>query len=196
MLKITDLCHSFGDNTVFKALSLEFPDTGAFVIMGDSGCGKTTLLNMIAGIIKPSAGEILHSKKELKVSYMFQETRLLPWMSAAENVNLVLGGKKRTLAKANELLSLVGLGTDADKYPSELSGGMNRRVSFARALAYQGDVLLLDEPFNGLDEDNARKMIGIIKVYSKDHLVIAVTHTREYAEAISDNIIYFNAASI
>lgn len=196
MIRITDLSHSFGDKQVFKALSLEFPDTGAFVIMGDSGCGKTTLLNMIAGTLKPTLGEILSDRKELKISYMFQEPRLLPWMSAAENVNLVLGGKKSTLIKAKELLSLVGLGADADKYPSELSGGMNQRVSFARALAYQGDILLLDEPFNGLDEDNVKKLIGIIKEYSKDHLVIAVTHAREYAEELSENIICFNAASI
>lgn len=190
MLKIAELSHSFGDNQVFNKHSFEFPDTGCFVIMGDSGCGKTTLLNIIAGTLKPDCGEVMFDRNALKVSYMFQEPRLFPWMSAAENVNLVLGGKKATLAKANELLSIVGLGTDADKYPSELSGGMNQRVSFARALAYQGDVLLLDEPFNGLDEDNIKNLIKIIKEYSKDHLVIAVTHAREYAEKLSESIIY------
>lgn len=189
MLKITELCHSFGKKNVINKLSLEFPSLGCFVIMGSSGCGKTTLLNIISGVVKPDSGKLEFGGNNVKVSYMFQEPRLLPWMNAAENVNLALGGKKGTLDKAKEYISLVGLEKDADKYTSELSGGMNQRIAFARALAYQGDILLLDEPFNGLDASNAAVMIELIRKYAKNHLVIVVTHTREYADMLSDSII-------
>lgn len=189
MLKITELCHSFGNKSVIERLSLEFPRVGCYIIMGSSGCGKTTLLNIIAGTVKPTSGRLEFGDRNAKISYMFQEPRLLPWMNAVENVNLALDGKKSTLDEALRFISLVGLKGDASKYPSELSGGMNQRIAFARALAYQGDILLLDEPFNGLDADNALIMIDLIKKYAEKHLVIAVTHTREYADKLSEDII-------
>lgn len=189
MIEIRSLCHSFGERTVFNNFDLSLPNRGIVSIMGGSGCGKTTLLNIIAGIIKADAGSIRSVPSDIKVSYMFQEPRLLEWATISENVNFVLGGKKSTLGKVNILLEKLGLKDYSDKYPGELSGGMKQRVSFARAVIFEADVLLLDEPFNGLDRERIKTLTDIITEYSKNHLVILVTHQKEYAEAISERII-------
>ncbi|HEX3039166.1 MAG TPA: ATP-binding cassette domain-containing protein, partial [Caproiciproducens sp.] len=151
-LEIKSAEKSFQEKTVLDGFSLKFPKSGTVCLFGPSGCGKTTLLNCIAGLLKLESGEILGTKKR-RISYVFQEDRLLPWITAGENVAAVLrGSAAQNAAVAQEWLERVGLPGEADKRPGELSGGMRQRVSIARALAYGGDLYLLDEPFHALDE--------------------------------------------
>lgn len=189
MLNIKQICHSFGDNKVLDKFSLQLETRGIYVFMGASGCGKTTLLNIIAGLIRPQSGTIESTHK--KTAYMFQEARLLPTSSALDNVNLVLGGKKETLPIASEMLSKLGLSDALDKLPDELSGGMKQRVSMARALVYGADLILLDEPFNGLDASTCERVIEILREHANDALVLIVSHNEEYAHMLccEDHII-------
>ena len=117
-------------------------------------------------------------------------------MTAAENVNFVLGGKKSTLERAKAALTSVGLGDDSKKYPSELSGGMQKRVALARAFAFEGDFLLLDEPFTGLDEETKDNIIDIIKEMGKSRLVLFITHDITEAEKCEAEILHFGKLNL
>lgn len=186
-MKLEQLNLPFPERTVLKDFSLELPDTGTVCLFGPSGCGKTTLLNCLAGVLKPASGSILGLSGK-KISYVFQESRLLPWSTIQENIELVLpAGSEKT---ARQWLSAVGLLSHARQYPKELSGGQRQRVSFARALAYGGDVFLLDEPFHALDYTTALEMAELLKHSYSNALNILVTHNQEEAERLSD-IIYF-----
>ncbi len=187
MIKIKDISKSFDGKEVIKKLSIEFPKDGFFSICGTSGYGKTTLLNLITGLIKPDAGSI-YIEKGAGISVSFQEPRLIPERTAAQNVNIVLGDKKATLPRAKELLCELGI-TDYDALPDELSGGMKARVSIARALAFEADIYLFDEPFANLDKSTVELTAKIIKKHTCDKLVIAVMHDEQFAERISDRVI-------
>lgn len=169
---IKDLCKSFGNKVIFDSFSYVFPSVGISVLKGASGRGKTTLLRIIAGLEKDFKGEVSFPPKT-RVSYMFQEDRLLPWLTARENVEFVCGDRE----KSERLLVSLGLGDELDKKADLLSGGQKRRVAAARALAYDCDVLLLDEPFTGLDPENKEALASLIRERAKDLLVIAVTHS-------------------
>ena len=151
MLKLEKISLKYGDNTVLHDLSYEFEEGKLTAILGESGVGKTTLLNIIAGLLKPSSGRMTNTHE--RISYVFQDPRLFDWMTATENVSTV---SNDTLAV--EMLTLMGLEDSLDKYPAELSGGMKQRVSLARALAYSPDLILLDEPFKGLDPELRREV--------------------------------------
>ena len=192
MLKITDLTFSFDKKTILKNFSMELKKGEILAVMGPSGCGKTTLLSLVAGLLKPQSGEI-HNSFE-KTAYVFQEPRLFPWLTVKENLLVVMNEKDTNALKTvMECLSLVGLDDALDKYPNELSGGMKSRVSLARALAFGGDLFLLDEPFSALDEE--LRLTLSIKI--KDHLhareasAILVTHNREDADSIADRTLIF-----
>ena len=159
MLEIKNVSHRFGSRQVLENLSLSLAPSERLAIMGPSGCGKTTLLRIALGLIKSTEGEIENSFTRPGV--VFQEPRLLSWLTALENVNLVLGDNKSGLEKAEMYLRQVGLGDDLNKLPKELSGGMQQRVSLARALAMEGDLLVLDEPFKAMDEALRRDMIEL-----------------------------------
>lgn len=189
MLKINDLSFSYGDKKILNELSLSLPSKGVYAITGPSGCGKTTLFMLIASLIKPDSGSIESDHKRL--SFVFQEARLLPWLTAAENVNFALGGKKSTLQNAIEELCKVGLSDDTKKYPHELSGGMQRRVSLARAFAYDGDIILLDEPTAGLDEKIKAVVLDMIKEKGEKSLVLMITHDIDEAKACANEILDF-----
>ena len=180
MIKISGLSHSFDGDSLISGIELELADNGIYAIMGRSGCGKTTLLNILSGLLRPDSGKIESSCK--RVSYMFQEPRLLPHCTALENVCLVCSNDASD--KARQLLTRLGLGDALDKLPSELSGGMKQRVSLARALIYGGDLLLLDEPFNGLDDAMCHDIIGLIREYAENALVVVVLHSIEYARLL------------
>lgn len=190
MLKTDKLSFSYGKEKILNDFSLTVDGNGIYAIMGPSGCGKSTLFSLISGLLKPQSGEITHDFE--RISYAFQEPRLIPHMTAAENVNFVLGGKKSTLERAIKALNAVGLGGDSDKYPSELSGGMQKRVALARALAFDGDFLLLDEPFTGLDDETKDNIIQLIKEVGKSKLVLMITHDISEAEKCEANIFQFN----
>jgi nitrate/nitrite transport system ATP-binding protein len=179
-------------------------ERGEFVsLIGHSGCGKSTLLNLVAGLIKPSAGHVFLRNREVAGpgpdrAVVFQNHSLLPWLTCAGNVHLaverVFGGeeKRSQLAeRTRAALALVGLAHAADKYPSEISGGMKQRVGIARALAMEPRVLLLDEPFGALD--------ALTRAHLQDELMaivartastaLMVTHDVDEAVLLSDRIV-------
>jgi len=146
---------------------------GILQITGESGKGKTTLLKIIAGILKPDRGEVNTFNK--KIAIVFQENRLIPWMNMLENIKFVMGNNYPD-DKINDLISKMELNDSENKYPHELSGGMCRRAAIARALASEPDILLLDEPLNGLDSDLADKIMKIISGKMKNGLTVLVSH--------------------
>ena len=180
MIKLYDLCLKYDKNTVIDKLSYEFEEGKVTAILGDSGVGKTSLLNVCAGLQKASDGKVVCDAQRL--SYIFQEPRLFPWLSALENVSTVSDEKT-----AIEMLTLMGLEDAMAKYPSELSGGMKQRVSIARALAYDPDVILMDEPFANLDPQRRESVCNILFERIKGKTALLVTHNVEdtvYADAV------------
>ena len=185
MLKLTDIFHSYGDHPVLKDRNLTLVPGQRLALMGPSGCGKTTLLRIAMGLLKPSAGTVENTFR--KTAVVFQEPRLLPWRTALDNVNLVLGDGKNTLEAAKKYLEQVSLSEAADKYPKELSGGMQQRVSLARALAAEGDLLILDEPFKAMDETLRDQVIALVS--KTDAAILLVTHEEAEARMLGCEII-------
>lgn len=179
MIECRNLCVSYEGQHVLQDFSVDIPTDRNTVILGASGSGKTTLLCLLLGLRKPDSGDI-RGAAHMVLSAVFQEDRLLPWLTAEENVALV-----SDTVIANELLTRLGLADAAHERPSQLSGGMKRRVAIARALAISSDMLLLDEPFNGLDAD-AKAVAANVILEAKTPLVL-VTHNREDAELLSAN---------
>ena len=183
-IEIKGLTKVFEELEVVKDLDMTLPDKGIICLFGTSGCGKTTLLNLLAGVVEPDAGSISGINRE-KISFVFQENRLLPWATALDNVKLVDKKGDRAL----EWLDKMGLAQDADRELLQLSGGMKRRVALARALNYGGDVFFMDEPFKGLDLTVKKKVIAIVREEMKNKLAIWVTHDPMEALRLSDLII-------
>ncbi len=188
MITITNLTKKFGKKTVFKNFSVTLPSNGLIALSGESGAGKTTLLRMIAGLDTKYSGKI-DLGQHTGISYAFQESRLLNTSTVLENVSLPLGNTKEAKEIAAFCLSELGLGNELRSYPEELSGGMKQRVSIARALAFDGDVILLDEPFNGIDENRVDDIIKLIKRLSKTRLFIIVSHNAEHIEKLGCKIL-------
>jgi ABC-type nitrate/sulfonate/bicarbonate transport system ATPase subunit len=180
-IKIRGLNKSFGEKRVISNLDLDLPVTGIVGMTGPSGCGKTTLLRILAGLAEPDSGKI-EGIDFRKISMVFQEDRLLPWLSALGNLAAVLPCE----AQVCEWLDKMRLAECAAQYPAELSGGMKRRIALARALAFESDVLLLDEPFTGLDIELVRLMHTYIRKTSSTRLVVLVTHDLDSLGRLSD----------
>ncbi len=185
-MTINNLCKSYGDKVVLKDFSLDIEPGTIMCITGESGCGKTTLLNLIAGIIKPDSGSIDIGQNT--VSYLFQEPRLLPWRTALENVAIALKGDKQM---AKEALEMVNLGDSLDKYPSELSGGMKQRVAMARAFSYSSSLILMDEPFQNLDVKLKNTLLyQFLKLWNQEKkTVLWVTHDITEACLVADLVV-------
>lgn len=173
MLKINELTLTIDKKTILKDLTHTFEDGAVTAIVGASGIGKTTLLRSLSGLLSPSSGEILSSYH--KPAFVFQEPRLFPWMSAFENVRSVCGDQEIAERYLTALLSDIN---DHKKYPHELSGGMKQRVSLARALAYSPDLLLIDEPFKGLDEETRASVLDFFFKATRGTTTLMVTHDR------------------
>lgn len=174
VMRVNHISKSYGGHMVLNDFSAEIPLCGVTVIRGQSGAGKTTLFRLLLGLEKPDTGEIL-GISDRKPAVVFQEDRLLPWSSALENAAL---GSDET--RAGEALRTLGLGESLRLLPRELSGGMKRRVAIARALAYGGDILFLDEPFTGLDEENKR--IAANAMLEAKVPILVITHDDTEAE--------------
>lgn len=193
MIEIKNLTKRYGDLLVFENLHINIPEGEITCILGPSGCGKSTLLNIISGLIPYDEGEIL-GISDKRISYIFQDTRLLPWSTALENIMFVLNSlfppeKGREIAL--EYLALVGLSDYSDFYPDELSGGMKQRVAIARAFAYPSDLLLMDEPFKALDLALKNNLIdAFLNLWSQNkRTVLFVTHDLEDAKRLGQNVI-------
>ena len=184
MLNLTDICHSFSGTPVLDRFDLTLKPGQRLALMGPSGAGKTTLLRIAAGLLQAEAGRVENTFS--KTAVLFQEPRLLPWRTAAENVNLVLSDGPSTMGTACGILQRLGLGEAVDKYPRELSGGMQQRVALARALAYHGDLLLLDEPFKAMDEELRQYVIA--QVAQTEAAILLVTNEESEAKALGCEI--------
>lgn len=192
-LKIDNLSKSFGNLKVLEDFSICFSQNKINCIFGPSGCGKSTLVNLIAGLIPPDKGNTLGTENA-SYSYVFQEDRLLPWATIKENIMFVLESiydKKKAEGLTDKYLSLVNLEDFKNHYPQELSGGMKQRVSIARAFAYGGDILIMDEPFKGLHLEIKKEVMNYIGNNMNKKLVFFITHDVEEALYLADSIYIF-----
>ena len=173
MLTVKDLTFGYGERTILEKFNAEFQDGKIVAITGASGVGKTTLLNLIAGLLPAPEGSITSDFK--KPAYIFQDHRLFPWLSALDNVNIVCNDKN---IASNVLSLLFDDESVADKFPDELSGGMKQRVSIARAIAFDADVIFMDEPFKSLDEQTKKRTRDTLFGYIREKGIsgIIVTH--------------------
>lgn len=184
-------------------VSLEVSEGEFLSLIGPSGCGKSTLLRLVAGLAEPSSGSITvgdelpaQARARCELGFVFQEPTLLPWRTALENVTLLLEVARRGSASERrrrglELLELVGLRDFADAHPAELSGGMQRRVGIARALALDPRILLLDEPFGALDEITRQRMnMELLRIWTQQRTTtLLVTHNVGEAVFLSDRVL-------
>ena len=174
MLSLDHVSFQYDNAPILQNLSHTFADGVTTAITGASGSGKTTLLHLLAGLYRPTSGKVCNTYSRLAVS--FQEPRLFPWMTALENVTAVC--KNRNQARAY-LQALFAEEDVADKFPDELSGGMKMRVSLARALAVEPDLLLLDEPFFGLDPETKQRTAEFLFAQMQQKTCIFITHAEE-----------------
>ena len=186
-MKYEHIYKSFEDIQLYKDFSIDFEKYKINIIEGASGCGKTTLLRMIAGLELDDNGQVI--AKDDSISIVFQTPTLLPWKTVIDNVRFVLKQKDERLI--NNILRLLELSEVSHCYPYQLSGGMQQRVALARAFAYPSELLIMDEPFIGLDTPLKkrifRQMIRMWRHYPKT--VILVTHHREELTALAHKII-------
>ena len=189
LFRVDQVSKSYGEKQVLASLSLSFPEKGITTLFGPSGCGKTTLLHLMAGLLVPEQGRV-EGFSQRALSMVFQEDRLLPWYTVGENLMVV--SKRVTKEDALFWLSKVGLDGSFDLYPSQLSGGMRRRAAIARAFAYQGDVLLLDEPLKGQDRAIREKLMEMIGDYGREKPVFLITHDVEEAVLLSHHVYLFS----
>ena len=211
MLQLKNITKNYlsGDNEVqaLKGINIEFRENEFVSILGQSGCGKTTLLNIIGGLDRYTSGDLIingKSTKEFKdkdwdtyrnhsVGFVFQSYNLIPHQTVLANVELALTisgvGKTERRKRAIEALQKVGLGDQINKKPNQMSGGQMQRVAIARALVNDPDILLADEPTGALDSKTSVQVMEILKEISKDRLIIMVTHNPELAKKYSSRIV-------
>lgn len=211
MLKLTDIRKDYvtGDSTVhaLKGVSLEFRKSEFVSILGQSGCGKTTLLNIIGGLDQYTSGDLIingKSTKEFKdrdwdtyrnhsVGFIFQSYNLIPHQTVLANVELALTlsgvSKEERRKRATDALITVGLGEQIKKKPNQLSGGQMQRVAIARALVNDPDILLADEPTGALDSETSVQIMELLKSISNEKLIVMVTHNPDLAKEYSTRII-------
>jgi ABC-type nitrate/sulfonate/bicarbonate transport system ATPase subunit len=176
-------------------ISLEIPANRFTALVGPSGCGKTTLLHLIAGLDTGFEGELARATGVGRIAYMFQEPRLLPWLTAENNLALILeshgANRAEARATARRYLELVGLRGFEQQFPAMLSGGMQQRVALARALAVDPEVMLMDEPFASLDALTARKLRAeVLRLFQElRRTVIFVTHNVTEAAYLADLVV-------
>jgi ABC-type nitrate/sulfonate/bicarbonate transport system ATPase subunit len=189
ILSLTDAKLDYPKTTAFQHFSLTVEDGEMVSIIGRSGCGKTSLLYTIAGLLPLSGGTMQRAFGNEGVALMFQQDRLLPWKRIIDNV--LLGLSKEKTEEAATLLRSMGLGTVMHHYPHELSGGMRQRVALARALIRKPNILLLDEPLASLDEQQREMLQNDIKKYVRDQgiTLLLVTHSIQEAVFMGSRIV-------
>ena len=178
MIRLVDVCKQFDGKTVLEHFHLHLEKGQHYALMGPSGSGKTTLLNLLMGLTKPDSGQI-ELQPGLRISAVFQENRLLEGMTAEANIRLVA---PESAQNARNLLLELGIEEESLPLPVRAySGGMKRRAAIARALLAQYDLLLLDEPYKGLDEDTRQQVQTIVERMTAGKTVLMVTHDPEDA---------------
>ncbi len=185
MLEFQNVSFSYGKKEVLRELSFSLNEGEILSVMGPSGSGKTTLLTLAAGLKKPRGGAIVNTFQ--RTAYVFQEPRLFPWLTVAQNLEAVLQAPKEQRGRISDVLETVGLSGTEELFPSELSGGMKSRVSLARALLFDADLYLFDEPFSALDEELKIDLSGKLKNFliQRNASAILVTHNADDAERLA-----------
>jgi NitT/TauT family transport system ATP-binding protein len=200
MLKIDNVGHSYAGHVALREVNLDVTEGELVSIVGPSGCGKSTLLRCIAGLIRPRQGRIVLGGTEVNavpddLAVVFQDysRSLLPWLSVRDNVALPL--RRRGMPRAErqvaaaQALEAVGLSASARKYPWQLSGGMQQRVSIARALAYKPSLLLMDEPFGSVDAQTREDLEDLLLQVRRDGMTILfVTHDIDESVYVGDRV--------
>jgi len=199
LIKINQLSKTFDAGAhkvkVLENLNFHLAPSEFVTIVGRSGSGKSTILDLIMGLTKPTSGEIIHSKNQLSMGYVFQKPALLPWKTVFANVALPLEiahvSKAERKEKVLTALSQVGMDYAAGAFPFQLSGGMAQRVAIARALVQEPDILLMDEPFSAIDpilRDNLN--LNLLKLWARTRkTILFVTHSINEAVILSDRIV-------
>ena len=191
--------------TALNGVSIKFPERGLVFLLGRSGSGKSTMLNLIGGLDSADEGEIIvkgrssadftpadfDSYRNTYVGFIFQDFNILEEFTIAENIALALElqGKEASRDKVNELLDLVDLGGLGDRKPNTLSGGQRQRVAIARALIKNPELIMADDPTGALDSKTGHQILDTLQKLSKEKLVLVVSHDREAAEKYADRII-------
>ncbi len=213
MIAVSDITKSYGAggnrNQVLKGISLQIADKDFTVILGASGSGKSTFLNVISGLERPDSGSVTYGSQEItklsdsevtqfrkdNIGFIFQQYYLLPNMTVEKNVRM--GADLAGNREYREIITAVGLEDKSRKYPSELSGGEQQRVSVARALAKKPKVLFLDEPTGALDEQTGRQVLDYICKLHKEYgfTIVMVTHNQNVAE-MANTVVKMNSGKI
>lgn len=213
-LQIKNATIGYDNNIIFKDLNVDFQCGKITAILGPSGCGKSTILRTLAGLLKPTVGQVMYYNEEIKkphndICMMHQKYVNFPWLTCLENV--IIGGqanqnnlssrvsakkykmdpKKIDNLEAYEILKKVGLEESALKYPHELSGGMNQRLSLARVLYRNPKVILMDEPLSALDPTTRKNMQNLLldMHYKENNTIIMVTHDPDEAKKMCHSVI-------
>lgn len=185
----------YADALVLQDVHLTITPGSFTALVGPSGAGKSTLLNIISGLDRDFCGRLAWSGgRPCSIGYVFQEPRLMPWLSVQRNIELVLPGGHDEDGVVAPLLARVGLADRAHAFPGELSGGMQRRVALARAMAIEPDLLLLDEPFCSLDEPTADSLRRLLLELWREqgNAVLLVTHNLREALALADQVLFLS----
>ena len=189
MLRLEEISVRFGEKRVLDKCSLRLEKGERVALTGPSGCGKTTLARVALSLHNPDSGTV--SCGFARVAAVFQEPRLLPWLTAAENVNLVLSDSAWTMEKARAWLARLELGDSAELYPSELSGGMQQRVSIARALAVRPELLVMDEPFKAMDAALRDRVLRVTADALGDAALLLITHNEREALTLGCRVLRY-----
>lgn len=196
MIKLNKITKSYDNDLIFSNFSLCIEENKITSILGPSGIGKTTLVNMLCNLTSYESGNII-LPSDCKFSYVFQEPRLMEWLTVYQNIDIVLKKvyQKETREKVvKKYINMVGLDKYTNSKITSLSGGMKQRVTIARAFAYPSDILIMDEAFKGLDVVLEEELMDkFINLWNKDkRTVINITHSIEQSIQLSDNIIILN----
>lgn len=216
-LNLVDIKKSFGEQMVCQGINLPVKRGKVLSILGPSGCGKTVTIKMLIGLETPDSGSIIFGDLDLaklaseddflpvrqKISMVFQGSALFDSMDVAENISYPLrvqGEKDESVIdeKVNSTLAMVGLPDAQDKMPSELSGGMKKRIGLARAIVTKPEIILYDEPTAGLDPINTRRIIDLILLLQErlKCTSIVITHDMHVVEAVSDDVAFFHQGRV
>ena len=214
LIKVDNLCKSFGDTAVLKGINAEIDKGDVMVVIGASGSGKSTFLRCLNLLEEPTSGSIFFEGVDItdasvninihrqKMGMVFQQFNLFPHMTVLRNltlgpIKLLKQSKEEAEANAMKLLERVGLADRADAYPSQLSGGQKQRIAIVRALAMNPDVMLFDEPTSALDPEVVGEVLEVMKQLAKDGMtMVVVTHEMGFAREVGTNIVFVDEGVI
>lgn len=182
-IRANNLFFSYGDQPVLQGVNLTLSSDRPVVLLGGSGMGKTTLLRLLAGLLQPQSGQIEGISPDTRIAVMYQEDRLFPHLTVYKNLKLIRPGVTRE--ETAGLLAELNLDSAVlDQMPRELSGGMRRRVALARTLLFEADMVLMDEPFQGLDVDTRRMALAAVRKYTQGRPMLLISHEPEDGPAL------------